>query len=287
MRERRSVNVALAVVAALAALVASAFQEIPRQSANELGVTRSRPFTAGAVFINGKYIEPPYVVERWGTGIRINSQQVTGEVIDWNDFLKTQAGVKVTKTEAAPPPAETAPAPVAVPADSPDESSLDDLFDDNPKPKKSKSGFQASSAGTVSPVAPRPTTTYSLDGEFVPNDATKRMLERINSTRTEIDRILRAGGFICFGNNYSRVAGDGRTLLKMLESLPELMQKSYDVQEFCAGVRSARLVYLNEILCSDLFANRTDYRKLQELRTNLRKEQQMRQMLDDIKTPLF
>ena len=83
-------KVLIAAALAAAALAAAAVPEIPKASATALGVTRGRPFSSGVVFIDGKYIEPPYVVERWGNGIRINSQTATGPVISWNEFLKTR-----------------------------------------------------------------------------------------------------------------------------------------------------------------------------------------------------
>jgi len=261
-----------------------AFPDVPKASAKALLVTRGRPFSSGAVFVNGKYIEPPYVVERWGTGIRINGMNVTGQVIDWNDFLKTQAGTKVVKREetvtSAAAPSAAAPAAADV-----DESSLDDLFDDDPKPKKKTAARPTSAA--VPTTKTRTVVSYSLEGDFVPNDASKALLTRVNAVRTDIDRILRTGGFICFGDSYSQVTGDARTLREMLEQLPEMMQQASDVQDFNARVRGARMVYLNEVLRGDLFRNRIDYRKLKELRAKLKKENSYRQVLEDLSKPLF
>ena len=270
----------------LAAATSFAFQPIPKEGAKALGVTRGRPFSAGAVFINGKYIEPPYVVERWGTGIRINKEPVTGQVIDWNEFLKTQEGVKVEKkTEAVPAaPVVQQAAPAVEDVDS---SSLDDLFDDDPKPAKRKSAPPARSSTVARPSVPRTSVSYVLDGEFKANDASKALVGRINETRTEIDRILRAGGFICFGDAYSRVTGDKRALLSMLEALPELQQRSANVDAFRTGVRSAGLVYLNEVLCEDLFRNRIDYRKLKERRERIKSDQKWSQILEDVSDPVF
>ena len=70
----------LSVVAFVTTL--SAMPEIPVASAKALGVTRGKAFRSGLVFINGKYRAPPYVVSRWGTGLRINDKPVTGQVID-------------------------------------------------------------------------------------------------------------------------------------------------------------------------------------------------------------
>ena len=276
----------VAFAAVMAATGTFAFQPIPKESAKALKVTKGRPFSAGAVFINGKYIEPPYVVERWGTGIRINKEPVTGQVIDWNEFLKTQEGVKVEKkteaVSAAPVVQQAAPAVEDV-----DSSSLDDLFDDDPKPVKRKNDSPARSSTVTRPPVPRTVVSYALDGEFKANDASKALVGRINETRTEIDRILRAGGFICFGDAYSRVTGDKRTLMAMLERLPELEQHSESLDAFRAGVRSSGLVYLNEVLCEDLFRNRIDYRKLKERRERIKSDQKWSQILEEASDPVF
>ena len=282
-RAGRTVAFAAALVA-LAASVANAMPEIPKASAKALGVTRGRPFSSGVVFIEGKYLEPPYVVERWGNGIRINSKPVTGPIVPWSEFLKTQDGVKVTKTESAPPPAAPAPAPAA--NNDLDDTSLDDLFDDDPKPK-AKSKTAASPARPAAPVRPRTTTSYSLEGEFVSNAATKALVTRINAVRTEIDRILRNGGFICFGESYSRVSGDSRSALTLLEKLPTLQRRAEGLNDFRSRVRVAGLVYLNEVLCEELYRNRIDYRKLQERYEKLKKDAELNNMIKEISKPLF
>ena len=283
MRDESRGRFLLFVAAVVVATGAFAFQPVPKESAKALGVTRGKPFSAGLVFVNGKYIEPPYVVERWGTGIRVNSIPVTGQVVDWNEFLKTQDGVKLAKKEVAQPvPSAVQPAP-AVEAKA---SSLDDLFDDDPKPEKAESVEKAAKAeSVVKPAAQK--ATYVLFGEFKHNDASKTLLKRVNASRTEIDRILRTGGFVCFGDSYSRVSGDKRTLTAMLKRLPELEQKSASIDEFRAGVRSANLIYLNEVLCEDLFRNRVDYRKLKERRKRIESDEQWDKILNDAADPVF
>lgn len=272
-----------------------AFQPIPKESAKALGVTRGKKFSTGVVFINGKYIEPPYVVERWGTGIRINSIPVSGQVIDWTEFLKTQPGVRIEKGESAVEPAkmsQPAPGPVAAPTPAPvedvDASFLDDLFDDDPKPAKATTAPKVSVAAvSARPKPARPTITYVLSEKFRHNDDSKALLKRINANRTEIDRALRSGGFICFGDAYSQVQGDQRTLMELLEVLPELQQRSPDVQAFCVKIREAKLVYLNEVLRWDLFRNRADYRKLMERREKLKSDRKWDQIIEEVSDPLF
>ena len=273
---------ATATAAIFLATAAFGMQEIPKASARALGVTKGRSFSSGVVFVEGKYLPPPYVVERWGNGIRINSKPVTGPIIPWNDFLKTQEGVKVTKSEAPAAPAKPAPA-ATPPAEELDDTSLDDLFDDDPKPAKKK----PAQARVSAPVAPKPSVSYALDGEFVHNATTRSYVSRINSVRTEIDRLLRGGGFICFGESYSRVTGDSRSALRLLEKLPAILRRSETLADFRANVRAAGLVYLNEVLCEELFRNKVDYFKLNERYEKLKRDEETKSMLESIAQPLL
>lgn len=277
------------MVVVLAAAAASAF-EIPKASGKALGVTKGKPFDAGLVFVNGKFILPPYVVERWGNGIRINGTPVISQVVDWTEFLKTQSGVKVTKSEST---AEEAPAeaaaeaePVQEEASSSDdsESALDDLFDDEPKAKKPAASAPKASTWKPTPVAKKPTTSvsYSLEGDFVANDASRALVKRVNGVRTDIDRTLRSGGFIFFGDRYSRVAGDRRTTEQMIEKIPEFMQRSESFEDFSSKVHGANLVYLTHNVCEDLFRNRVDYRVLQERRSKMRNDREWKKLMDGL-----
>ena len=300
------------LILAVAACAASAraFPEVPRESYKALGATRGKLITTGLVFVNGKFVKPPYVVARWGTGIRINNIPVTGQIVEWSEFLKTQAGyrpgVSVPAPAAAPAlaPAAVEPPPPPPPAEEEEEAdeddeditSLDDLFDDNPKPKKKA----AKPKKKKRPAAPRPRPAPSsaaaqqpavvspgtFEGEFVKNDAVKALRAKVNAARTEIDRQLRLGGFICFGDRYSRIVGDSRTAVKVLETLPELQMRSDSPAAFAASVRAAKLDYLNELVCEELYRNRIDYRPLQEHREKLRREHEWEKMMAPPK-PLF
>ena len=282
-----------AAVAAAAAL--QAMPEIPVESAKALGRTRGKMIKTGLVFVDGKYMEPPYVVERWGTGLRINNTQVTGQIVDWLEFLKTQAGFKVKPAE---PGASEKPSQAESPessgeaasslddlfdndSDGGGESSLDDLFDDDPKPVKKKKNTVRKA------LKPKVQVSYEFEGEFAANDASKALLLKINSLRTDIDKHLRNGGFICFGENYSRVMGDSRTSLRMLERLPDLMRRHEDPKSFTAAVRSAGMIYFPDELYRDLFSNRLDYRKLDKRCKKWKKDLEWEKVLKETGTPLF
>ena len=289
------------LLALAAASGAQAFQPVPKASGKALGVTRGKAFSSGVVFVNGKYLAPPYVIERWGTGIRINNVPVSGQIVDWNEFLKTQSGVRAVPVE--PPAAEDAKGaaePKAAPSAASAEAvkvsaqSLDDLFDEDPEPAKDEAKAEPQkaeppAAAPAKPEAPKRATrmTYVLTGDFVPNDASKDLLGRINASRTRIDRLLRSGGFACFGDGYSAVMGDSRSLLKMLEALPGLMQDSVSEAAFCAGVRRAGLVFLDDALCKDLYRNRQDGPKLKRRCERLQMNQKWDKVMERASDPLF
>ena len=376
----------------LAAAMAQAFPPIPKVSAKALGATKGKPFTEGLVFVNGKFIPPPYVVERWGTGIRINKIPVTGQIVPWSEFLKTQKDV-VVETSATPPAEFSEPLPNEVPSEEPQpekesvptpkedreepsggSSSLDDLFgaaepseanvvfvdreiaspedfgtvtdvnghevtkldslkkrelsddeDDDEseggeaadkgewgkgrseiaasepdesapqaEPESEASQEEASKAETPKPKAKpkkapppaKPKTRMVLKGAFVKNTASQMLVSKINAQRAEIDRTLRSGGFLCFGDRYARISGDRAAMSRLLSALPEIQMKSETFEDFCAAVRAANLLYLHEPACDDLFVHRIDYRALQEYRAKLRKDREWKKMMEGAQ-PLF
>lgn len=61
----------------------AAFPEVPEAAKTELGSTFGRPQMTGFVFINGRYLPPPYTVTRIGNGIFINRIQVM-QPVPWS-----------------------------------------------------------------------------------------------------------------------------------------------------------------------------------------------------------
>ena len=251
---------------AFAARSESNFAKPPTAALKTLKAAVGKQFNAGWVFIDGKYLEPPYKVERYGNAIRINGIQVTGEVIPWNAFIRTQKGVKVSKSESAPSSAGevTAPEPEPEPeledADDAWESSLDDLFDDEPVAKK-KPAKKSGSTYKPRPKKPSVTVTYSFDGEFEHNEKSKAMLEKINKIRTKIDQNLRTGGMYCFSSRYSAVALEARTAKLVLDQLPAIMKQNTDPESFSQAIHSANIPF-SEPLIEDIFKNRFDYLRI-------------------------
>ena len=248
----------------------AAFATVPRQALVELKATVGKPFSSGLVFVNGKFLDPPYKVERYGTALRINGVQVTNEIIPWTEFLKTQPGARIEKVDpppaAAAPVAESAPPAeepeVAVSSDSSDDD-IDDLFDDDPKPKKKVAAKPA--AVKRPPKAappPQPTTTVVLDGEFVANDKTKAMVARINKERTRIETVLRKGGCYFFGTRYTTISVDRMPAEMFLAAIPGVMKSNTAFEPFSSSARAKGITFLSEAVLRDLFRNRLDYIRL-------------------------
>ncbi|MBR0198113.1 MAG: hypothetical protein IJQ34_08260 [Kiritimatiellae bacterium] len=244
--------------------IPNTFPRQPAAALKALKGTKGKPFYKGWVFIDGKYIPPPYTVARFGTTLRINNYQVTGELIPWNEFIKTQSGVKVTKSvndpnaggESSEPEAEPEP---ELDMDDAWESSLDDLFDDEPAAKKSSS---SSSSYKPRPKKPTVKVTYSFDGEFQPNEKTKAYVAKINKERDRVEQILRNGGMCCFSSRYSKIMLEGIVAKAIMEKLPAMMKKSTSANELSQEVRSAGFVYFHDLFVGQLFKNRLDYQVL-------------------------
>ena len=260
--------VAVVVSVAESAEARHSFGAVPKQALVELKATVGKPFSSGLVFIDGKFIPPPYKVERFGTAFRINGQQVTRQVIPWDEFLKTQHGVRIEQTEIAPsaPSESAASEPVVEESEPVDDISddFDDLFDDNPKPKKKTPARAAAKKSAPRPSAPTVATKVVFEGDFKPNMKTRSMVGKLNKMRTNLEVALRNGRAYFFGTRYSTVTADRAPADMFLEAVPQAMRENSNYEDFASAVRAKGIVFLPESVLRDLFRNRLDYVKLQE-----------------------
>ena len=264
----------------------AAFTPAPKEAVKALKITKGKPFSSGVVFINGKFIEPPYVVERYGNVLRINKIQITNAIYEWSEILKTQSGAVVSNTEVAPAPAAE-PAEPAAPAEPASEAEDDewddlfaDLFDDAPaKPAKTKR-THASHHAPAAKSAPKVRTTVTLEGDFEMNAKCTIMVNKMNSMRTEIDASLRRGCFFCFGSTYSRVSGDRAAANKILQDVPGIMKDNSEYGPFADCIRRAGFVYFPPNLVKEMFANRVDYLAMQKRWKKVFEEHEFNSMLN-------
>ena len=125
------------------------------------------------------------------------------------------------------------------------------------------------------------TTTYTLEGEFVPNETTKALVAKINQSRTDVDALLRQGGFVCFGSDYTRVTGDAGTTKMLLMKLPEMMKTCKSASELRQAVRSSGFTFMPDELCRDLYQNRVDYIKFLERQKAIKEEAELKSLLGE------
>lgn len=261
--------------------IGNGFEPVPKRALVELKAAVGKPIETGFVFINGKYLEPPYKVERYGTAIRINGQQVTGQVVPWDEFVKTQAGAKVEKTVEGGDDAEEEEEEEPVVEEEEEEEEelldededwdddIDDLFDEVPVAKKTQASEKKTGGRTTLATSKKAkpkrrveVVKVTLDGAFTPNDASKALLEKVNKERTDIDLLLRGGGYVCFGRGYVRVSGDARPAGEILAKLPGIQKANTDYAKFVTDIRAQGLSYLTEPVIKDLFKNRLDHVRL-------------------------
>ena len=288
-----STAIALAVPLFAQANSKSAFATVPKQALVELKATVGKPFSAGLVFVNGKLLDPPYKVERYGTALRINGIQVTNEIIPWTAFLKTQPGARIEKIEvhqsADSPEANSAPVAAAsvseqeemgpvVEEQEPETTAasiddIDDLFDDDPKPAKKAGEAMAGEAAEEVPIVktspqttPAPkhvTTKIVFEGDFKHNSTTKKFLEKINKEREAVETTLRKGGSCFFGTRYKPVWRDRFLTEMFLSSMPDVMKDNTSFNQFSSAARAKGITFLSESVMRDLFRNRIDCFRLQ------------------------
>ena len=254
------------ILAAVATMVVMAdFVKPPAACVRGLKATRGKPIKTGIVFVDGKFIKPPYVVERYGNVMRINGQQVTNPLIAWDEFLKTQEGAKVTSSSTEVGGGEAAAAddvPAEDPADdlfaSDDDDPLADLFGDEPKPKKTAAKKPAPKKKAAAPRVVTK-TTVEFTGTFEPNPKTDAMVAKLNKYRTNISQTLVKNGFLIFSSEHSNTSGAEKQMSAILHKLPECMRDARSAEDLEAMARSKGLSFLPFWFYEGAFRNRTSY----------------------------
>lgn len=245
------------VLACFARAAAPKFEKVPAAAMKALQGVRGKPVINGLVFANGHYLKPPYRVARMGTAIFVNDEQVSNQVVPWKSFLATQGDSAAAAVSAAP-------APVAQ-----TKKAEDDLFDDEPVVDKAEEAKKAAAQKEKE----------ELSVVFTPNAQSKKLVKRINDTRSAIDRALRGNNILFFGSRYGRVKVDPRLAMKLLNVLPEAMSEANDGAALSAMMRAKGFPFMSKELCEDLIANRKDYLLLVERRAKLREDVELQNMI--------
>lgn len=244
---------ALAALSAAFAEQAPDFEKVPAQAMRELKGAVGKPLDSGLVFVNGRYIRPPYRVARMGTAIFVNDVQVTDQIVPWRRFLATQPGYAAGQAKAARPQA-----PAVVKA-----KDVDDLFaDDDPPAPEAK----------ARPADPAPAV------EFSANARSAELLRDIDMFRAGVQRRLREGNACFFGSRYARVEVPPGLVKRLLGVLSDAMREADDGVDLESRIRAGGIVFLNRTICAELIENRPDYLKLVERKRRLLEQERMAEM---------
>jgi len=205
----------------------SGFKRVPTPALKALGAIQGKPIKTGWVFVNGHYLKPPYVVQRYGTALRVNGTAVTGPLVSWKKFEATQTG-EGAEAEAV------------------EAKDADELFDEDEEEEDSKPAAAATA--------------------FVANDRSKRLLKAINDARTDLDKDLRGGKMFFFSTVQTRVELDPRIARDLVKALPEALRDASDGADLARRLRSHGITYLSSEQCDLLIGNRADYLALLDRR---------------------
>ena len=262
------------------------FPPVPKEALAKLKCAVGLPVSRGLVFVNGKYIELPYRVERYGTAIRINQIQVTGQLVDWGEFLKQQQGYRIDVVPY-PPVKKMVEADVPVEIEEEvevevTEDEMDDLFgdEDDKKPKEGekkavqkirkkvkRTEMRKQMVEKEFPSEKPPKRIVRFDGEFAHNLKVKGLLSKIDNERAQIEKRLRSGWIMCFGLRYPRAEGDQMSERLVTERLWSVDRDSDGLDRFLSAARTAGLAFLPEPVLQDMFRNKIDWPKLKRRAT--------------------
>lgn len=245
MKAMYAVLAAMLALDVVAVAAAPGFEKVPRQAMRELKGAVGKPLAEGMVFVNGRYLAPPYRVARMGTAIFVNDVQVTHQVNSWRKFLATQ-----------PESAASAAAPAAAAAQQPAvAASLDELFEDE------------DAAGA------KPAAAAEEERPFKANAKSAALLQEIDAYRTLVQRKLREGNVCFFGSRYARIVVEPRIAKQLLAVLPEAMREAESGEDMEARLRAGGIVFLNRTVCEELLQNRPDYLKITARRRQMQEQE--------------
>ena len=241
----------------------SLFEKVPAPAVTALHIAKGKMISTGLVFVNGKLLPGPYIVSRHGTAIKVNREQVTGQIVPWSQF--------VVGTSSRPAPHPPAAAPVAPPPQQPPASTVDDLFDDAPA-KPAASDRPTAPASVAAPPPPA--------GDYVDTPRTRALLKRINEFRTDVDRTLRGNGVYFFGVRHAPIRVEARQAETLLAILPNALRDANDARQLHGVLRSRGITYLPPEVCADLMTDRALFMKIRDRVREIKEEQSFRRMLE-------
>ncbi len=227
----------------------------PLSAVNALGEYKSPLIFQGFLFVNGKYIKPPYQVAYRGNAIYINSMLID-KPLSW--------------------PEETAP---AVASDSTDEASVEAT---PAEPVKDNDDFlltdgerQAATVAAVAEEQPVKPMSEMTDAEklaaVMKNEALlKKMRDAMKASAKLYEDYLTYGDFVFLGKTHFCVTGSYQSGKALFEVLPKILRTTNTPMELMTALSRADILFLDIRICEALFAHRLAFSDIEARRMQLK-----------------
>lgn len=222
----------------------------------------------GFVFIDGRYLPPPYTVTRRGNVIFINrvfieapvpwagsaaANEAAGEVLPAAGAAKNAVDADGDFEEEA---GETTPALAAKPVAAPRAvRSIDDLFDDD-------------FAEEAPAPAVRDQRLPANDGTLAGGETQKRdksdAIAQLDRIRKGYETALIQGEIFFFGQRHNRINGNYGTARTLMGVLPKALRNAQSPQDLFQKLTQGGVHFIDISVCTDLFRNKNTFPLLEE-----------------------
>ena len=235
--------------------------EVTEAAVEDLGTTYGFPQTGGFVFIDGRYIPPPYTVTRRGNGLFINRILVERPVA-WprGGGAASGAGAEVKRSVDEDGDFEV----VAQDQDQPTEKpvktlkSIDDLFADEDEPAEPATPLEEE---------PERQTAHPVEAMKAPGEAARekaQMIESLDRVRRNYEQALARGEIYFFGKRHHRVNGTRGTARTLMGVLPRALRNASSPQDLLQRLEQGGVYFVDIAICTELFRNKTTFPQLEE-----------------------
>lgn len=245
-------------------LVASAeLPEVTNQAISEWGDTVGVPQLTGMVFIEGRYLPPPYTVTRRGNAILINRIQVVYAFFDVDQTMPknlpeaggtpaiTLGDNDVAETQSIKPPSVITPEAQATKR----VTSIADLFSDD-KPQEALAPISPSmGASQEAPSVPeqQPMTPSQI------REMKSESLARLEHLRSRYEMGLSQGEVFFFSQRHNHVNGTQGTARQLIGVLPEALRYAQSPLDLQTRLQQGGIYFLDLTICAAIFENRNTF----------------------------